>query len=228
MPVISLRGTLPAIFSGDKRLPQSPFMRLLPKNENFYELFAEIAQRLSGAAVLLNKLFEDPANRSKYVAEIKRLEHEADYLTHDVIIRIDKTFVTPFDREDIHSLVSELDDVVDLLDGTARRAEIFNITTVHKPAVVLSEVIVRAAFTVENAVRGMKDAKLVKSGALELKRLEEEGDAIYHEAMGSLFAETSDPIEVIKWKELYDKLEDSLDQCEDVANVLESIAIKNS
>ena len=203
-------------------------MRLLPKNENFYELFTEIAQRLSACAVLVHKLFEDPANRGDYVSQIKRLEHEADYLTHDVIMRIDKTFVTPFDREDIHSLVSELDDVVDLLDGTARRAEMFNITTVCKPAVVLSEVIVRAAAALEVAVRGMKDAKLVKSNALELKRLEEEGDAIYHEAMGALFAETSDPIEVIKWKELYDKLEDSLDQIEDVANVLESIAIKNS
>src|SRR5688572_755467 len=164
-------------------------MRLLPKNENFYELFTEIAQRLSGSAVLLHRLFEDPANRSSYVAQIKRLEHEADYLTHDVILRIDKTFVTPFDREDIHSLVSELDDVVDLIDGTARRAEIFNITTVCKPAVVLAEVIVRAAATVEEAVRGMKDAKLVKFNALELKRLEEEGDAIYHEAMGALFAD---------------------------------------
>ena len=203
-------------------------MRLLPKNENFYELFTEIAQRLSGAAVLVHQMFEDPANRASYVAQIKRLEHEADYLTHDVIMRIDKTFVTPFDREDIHSLVSELDDVIDLLDGTARRVEMFNITTVCKPAVVLSEVIVRAGTALEAAVRGMKDAKLVKSNALELKRLEEEGDAIYHEAMGKLFAETSDPIEVIKWKELYDKLEDSLDQCEDVANVLESIAIKNS
>jgi predicted phosphate transport protein (TIGR00153 family) len=203
-------------------------MRLLPKNENFYEMFSEIAQRLSGSAVLLHRLFEDPANRSSYVSQIKRLEHEADYLTHDVILRIDKTFVTPFDREDIHSLVSELDDVVDLIDGTARRAEIFNITTVCKPAVVLSEVIVRAAAAVEEAVRGMKDAKVVKSNALELKRLEEEGDAIYHEAMGALFADTADPLEVIKWKELYDKLEDSLDQCEDVANVLESIALKNS
>ncbi|HUR92198.1 MAG TPA: DUF47 family protein, partial [Gemmatimonadaceae bacterium] len=148
-------------------------MRLLPKNENFYELFTDIAQRLSGAAVLVHQLFEDPANRGTYVAQIKRLEHEADYLTHDIIIRIDKTFVTPFDREDIHSLASELDDVVDLLDGTARRAEMFNITTVCKPAVVLSEVIVRAAAALEIAVRGMKDAKLVKSNALELKRLEE-------------------------------------------------------
>jgi predicted phosphate transport protein (TIGR00153 family) len=203
-------------------------MRLLPKTENFYELFSEIAHRLSGSAVLLHRLFQDPANRSSYVSQIKRLEHEADYLTHDVILRIDKTFVTPFDREDIHTLVSELDDVVDLIDGTARRAEIFNITTVCKPAVVLSEVIVRAASAVEEAVRGMKDAKLVKSNALELKRLEEEGDAIYHDAMGALFSDTADPIEVIKWKELYDKLEDTLDQCEDVANVLQSIAIKNN
>jgi predicted phosphate transport protein (TIGR00153 family) len=162
------------------------------------------------------------------VADIKSAEHEADGLTHEIIDRIDRTFITPFDREDIHELASKLDDVVDLLDGAARRVDIFKITELHHPAIVLSEVVVRAATQVEDAVRHMKDGRTVNAKARELKKLEEEGDALYHDAMGTLFAHTTDPITVIKWKELYDNIEDALDQCEDVANILQSIALKNA
>ena len=117
---------------------------------------------------------------------------------------------------------------MDLIDGAARRVEIFGITEVHQPAVVLSEVVVRAAGEVEAAVRNMKDARTVNAKARELKKLEEEGDAIYHESMGALFASDADALTVIKWKELYDKIEDALDQAEDVTNVLQSIALKNA
>lgn len=203
-------------------------MKLIPRDGQFYELFLEMAQRLSGSAKLLNQLFREPGRRAQIVAEIKSLEHEADGLTHEVIERIDRTFVTPFDREDIHALASELDDVVDLLDGTARRMDIFKIEEVNQAAVTLSGVIVRAGEEIEAAVRGMKDTKLVNAKSRELKKLEEEGDAIYHEAMGALFNGDRTPLEVIKWKELYDKLEDALDGCEDVANALQSISIKNN
>lgn len=162
------------------------------------------------------------------MAAIKELEHQADHLTHDVIDRIDRSFVTPIDREDIHLLASRLDDVIDLLDGTARRAQMFHITEIREDARRLSDVVCRAAAVIETAVGGMKNPKMVAEHARELKRLEEEGDAIYHAAVGSLFAGSPDPLEVIKWKDLYDKLEDAIDQCDDVANVLESISIKNS
>ena len=202
-------------------------MRLIPRDEQFYELFTQLAERLSLAARLLHQLFQEPELHSIHVQAIKDAEHEADEITREIIDRLDRTFITPFDREDIHQLASALDEVVDLLDGAARRVEIFRITTVHSAAVTLSEVMVRAAAQVEQAVRGMKDPKIVNIKAQELKKLEEEGDAIYHESMGALFDGALDAIEVIKWKELYDKVEDALDQAEDVANVLQSIALKN-
>lgn len=203
-------------------------MRLIPRDEQFYDLFRQLAERLTRAASLLNQLFREPQRRAEHVQAIKAAEHEADGITHEIIDRLDRTFITPFDREDIHALASKLDEVVDLLDGAARRVEIFQITEVHPPAVRLSEVVVRAAAQIEDAVKHMKDGKIVSVKAFELKKLEEEGDAIYHESMGALFQREHDAITVIKWKELYDKVEDALDQAEDVTNVLQSIALKNA
>jgi uncharacterized protein Yka (UPF0111/DUF47 family) len=203
-------------------------LRILPRDEKFYELFTELAQRLTGSAALLCELFSNPAQLDAKVAQIKELEHQADNLTHDIIDRIDRTFVTPFDREDIHALASELDEVIDLIDGTARRATIFRIQKTRPAAGTLADVLARAATCVESGVREMKNAKHVYAISEKLKVLEEEGDAIYHEAMGVLFAEGGDALEVVKWKDLYDKLEDALDKCEDVGNVLQSIALKNA
>jgi len=204
-------------------------LRILPRDEKFYDLFTELAVRLTASAGLLQELFQAPEQLGSKVTAIKGLEHEADNLTHDIIDRIDRTFVTPFDREDIHALASELDDVIDLIDGAARRAQIFRIRQARPPAIVLSEVLARAAKTVEEGVRDMKNAKHVYAVSEKLKVLEEEGDAVYHDAMGKLFAaESGDAIEVIKWKDLYDKVEDALDRCEDVGNVLQSIALKNA
>ncbi|HXY29691.1 MAG TPA: DUF47 family protein [Gemmatimonadaceae bacterium] len=203
-------------------------MRLLPRDQGFFPLFAELAKRLTASAKLLRDLFSDPQQLDRFVAEIKQVEHEADGITHDVISRIDKSFVTPLDREDIHLLVSRLDNVIDLIDGTARRAAMFHITEVQKPARELCDVLVRAADAIESAVAQMKDSKVVVQRGREIKRLEEAGDALYHDAVGALFAGTPNPLHVIKWKELYDTLERALDQCEDVANVLESIALKHA
>ena len=203
-------------------------MRILPRDEKFYDMFTELAKRLTGSANLLHQMFKTPNDLDSTVSKIKGLEHEADNLTHDIIDRIDRTFVTPFDREDIHELASELDDVIDLIDGAARRAQIFRIQRTRPAAVVLAEVLSRAGTTVEEGVRNMKNAKRVYGVSEKLKVLEEEGDAVYHQAMGALFAEGGDVLEVIKWKDLYDKLEDALDRCEDVGNVLQSIALKNA
>jgi predicted phosphate transport protein (TIGR00153 family) len=203
-------------------------LRLIPRDQQFYELFSQIAERLTGSSKLLHELFENPGDMQRKVAEIKELEHQADNLTHEVIERLDRTFVTPFDREDIHELASELDEVIDLVDGAARRADIYRITEIPKGAVILTDVLCKAAVCVEAAVRGMKTQKIVNAQTEELKKFEEEGDAAYHEAMGILFDNSSDPIQVIKWKELYDKIEDAIDQCEDVGNVLQSISLKNA
>jgi hypothetical protein len=203
-------------------------LQLIPRDAQFYDMFTEVAKRLTGSATLLHEAFEDPAQLEQKVAQIKTLEHEADNLTHDIIDRIDRTFVTPFDREDIHELAGALDDVVDLIDGAARRAVIFHIKVARPHGVTLSQVLLRSARTIEETVRHMKDPKAVSAGNRQLKLLEEEGDAVFHEALDILFSNATDTLLVVKWKELYDKIEDAIDQCEDVGNVLQSISLKNA
>jgi len=201
---------------------------LIPRDERFFELFAEIAQRLTGSATLLCELFAHPDRLDYYLGAIKKLEHEADVLTHQVNQRLDTAFVTPLDREDIHMLATRLDNVVDLIDGTARRAKMFHMKDVREPAKRLADSLTKATDRIAQAVKGMKQPKIVAEHARVIKQLEEEGDQIYFEAVGALFANGTDPLEVMKWKDLYDKLEDALDECEDVSNTLESISLKNS
>jgi len=203
-------------------------VRLIPRDEVFFDLFNEMAKRTIRAATLLKQLFAEPGQLDHYVAQIKAVEHEADNLTHDIINRIDKTFVTPIDREDIHLLASQLDEVVDLVDGTARRAAMFHITQVREPAKKLCEVLILATNAIGVAVKDMRNSKIVVQQSRVIKQHEEEGDALYHEAVGLLFQGTPNPLDVIKWKELYDTLERALDQCEDVANALESISLKHA
>ena len=203
-------------------------MRLIPRDTALFAMFEQLAKRLTGAARLLSELFADPRRLDHFASAIKTVEHEADTITHDIISRIDKSFVTPIDREDIHMLASRLDNVIDLVDGTARRAVMFHIAEVREPAKRLCNVLVNAADAIALAVPRMKDARFVVEQARAVKLREEEGDALYHEAVGALFEGVPDPLEVIKWKELYDTLERALDQCEDVANVLESIALKHA
>jgi uncharacterized protein Yka (UPF0111/DUF47 family) len=191
-------------------------------------MFAALASKITAAARLLHSLFQEPDRLSDHVAAIKDLEHEADILTHDVIARIDKSFITPIDREDIHLLASRLDDVIDLIDGTARRAHMFRIREVRQCALDLTIILVRASETVEGAVTSVKKPRIVVEANRKVKQLEEEGDGVYHEAMGRLFDGEPDALDVIKWKELYDTIERAIDQCEDVANTLESISLKNS
>ncbi len=203
-------------------------VRLIPRDEAFFDMFAELASRLTGSAKLIGQLMAEPSRVDEYTGAIKRLEHEADSITHDVIARIDKTFVTPIDREDIHILATSIDDVIDMIDGAARRTVMYRITETREPARRLADVLARAADCLEIGVRNLRKSKAVSELSREVKRLEEEGDAIYHEAIGALFRGTPDPIEVIKWKDVYDKLEDAIDRCEDVANVLESISLKHA
>ena len=153
-------------------------MQLIPRDNQFYDLFAQVASRMSGSATLLHELFKDPSKIEQHVAAIKTLEHEADNLTHDTIDRINRTFVTPFDREDIHALAGHLDEVVDLIDGCARRASIFHIKESRKHGVILSEVLLRATICIEETVRKMKDPKVVSAANRQHMTLKEEGDAL--------------------------------------------------
>ena len=202
-------------------------MRLIPRDEKFFDMFAELAKRLTAAAQLVSQLIAEPHRRTELVSAVKAVEHEADNLTRDIISRINTSFVTPIDREDIHLLASRLDNVIDLLDGAARRIEMFRITGTTDHAKRLANVLTRAAVHIEEAVASIKKPKIVAERTKEIKLLEEEGDGIYHEAVGLLFDGAQDAIHIMKWKEMYDRLESAIDECEDVANVLESISIKH-
>jgi uncharacterized protein len=204
-------------------------LRLLPREEEFFDLFVEVAKRNHEAAGRLRELFETPPERRTPIVEaIKRLEHECDQVTHEVVNRLDRTFITPLDREDIHQLASDLDDVIDTIDGTARRAQIFHLGTAPQGVRQLAEVIGRMTNTLGEAVGRLKKGDDVIKYCVEAKRLEEEGDVIYHEALGLLFEKETNAIELVKWKEIYDNLERTLDEAEDVANVVESIALKHA
>ena len=204
-------------------------LRLLPREEEFFDLFVEVATRNQEAAGKLRELFEAPPERRTPIVEaIKRLEHECDQITHEVVNRLDRTFITPLDREDIHKLASDLDDVIDTIDGTARRAQIFHLGSAPLGVRQLTEVIVRMTTTLGEAVGRLKKGDDVIRYCVDAKRLEEEGDVIYHEALGLLFEKETNAIELVKWKEIYDNLERTLDEAEDVANVVESIALKHA
>ena len=202
--------------------------RLIPRDEQFFSLFDQLAEHLLTAARLIDQLFADPQHTTELTRQIKDVEHLADQLVQTINLRIDKSFITPIDREDIHVLASRLDDVIDRLDGTARRVVMLHINEVREPARQMASVIVRAAGHIARAVSAIKRPKEVAIEAAQIKKLEEEGDALYHEAVGALFAGTPDPIEVIRWKEVYETLETAIDQCMGVANALHSISIKNS
>ena len=202
----------------------------MPRDERFFDLFVAVAERTVEAADLLHQLLRaDLHQRGHLVDSIKRLEHEADQLTHEVVTRLDKTFITPLDREDIHNLASRLDDVIDLIDGLARRSQIFHVMEAPTGAILLADVIRRISEQLLIAVKSLEKGKdgTVLLACIAVKRLEEEGDSLYHEWLGKLFEGSSDPLTVIKWKEIYDNLEKTLDYAEDAANVLESISIKH-
>ena len=204
-------------------------MRLLPREEEFFALFIEVANRNKEAVEHLRLLFQSaPDRRTPHVEAIKRLEHEADQVTHEVVNRLDRTFITPLDREDIHQLASDLDDVMDAMDGTSRRAQIFRLGQAPQGVVRLVEVLQKMMTVLSEAVNRLRKGNDVMKYCIEAKQLEEEGDAIYHESLGQLFERERDAIELIKWKEIYDNLEATLDQAEDVANVVESITIKHA
>lgn len=204
-------------------------LRLMPREEEFFDLFTEVASRNSQAAGKLRELFDAPAERRTPIVEaIKRLEHECDQITHEVVNRLDRTFITPLDREDIHALASDLDDVMDAIDGTARRAQIFHLRDAPEGVKQLAEVISRMTAVLGEAVGRLKKGDDVMKYCVEAKTLEEEGDAIYHESLGQLFEKETNAIELVKWKEIYDNLEQTLDQAEDVANVVESITLKHA
>ena len=201
--------------------------RLIPREEKFYEDFKMMADQLRHGARLLESMFAvDPPVADK-AHEIKEVEHQCDFLTHEIIQRLNKTFVTPIDREDIHELARTLDDVMDAIDSAAALIPLYRIDKVRPGARELTRVIIQQADELRAAVEALEARKGVLDRAIEINRLENEADRIHKSAIGQLFDEEKDPIMVLKWKEIFDVLEEATDACEDVANLLENVVVKH-
>lgn len=203
-------------------------LNFLPRDEKYFERFTELAVRIQEAAQYLQRFFRGEAEVATVMVDIKRLEHECDEISHEILRGIDRTFITPIDREDIHRLAVRLDDVIDLIDGTVRRLEIYRIDTPTPISRALCELIVRTSGELVEAVSLLRKQKGVMQHCIQLKRLENEGDIVYHDAVAELFANGLPAIEVIKWKDVYDNMERCIDSCVAVAHVLESVVLKHS
>ncbi|HEV2062965.1 MAG TPA: DUF47 family protein [Thermoanaerobaculia bacterium] len=203
-------------------------LNFLPRDEKYFEQFSEMARRIHDSALMLDRFFAGEVSVAAAADQIKRLEHECDEISHEILRRIDRTFITPIDREDIHQLAVRLDDVIDLVDGTIRRVLLFKITKPTDLSKKLSAIIVQACREMVDAVADLRKQKGVIEHCIRIKQFENEGDVAYHEAVASLFSGSIEAIEVIKWKDVYDNLERTIDQCAAVAHVLESVVLKHS
>ncbi len=205
-------------------------MRLLPKSTDFFEIFDRIALNISNAASLFVSLMENLDDIDVRVKEIHELEQDADILTHDVIKKLNKTFITPIDREDLHALVLALDDILDLIWAAADRLTVFKLDKSTKEGVKMSKDLHATVELVHKSINKLKGKNYshVQEYCIEINKLENRIDRDFRSALGFLFDEIKDPILIIKWKEIYEHLEDASDKCEDVANILEAIVLKHS
>jgi len=202
-------------------------LRFFPRDEQFFELYNRMASEIRAAAGLLEVLVaSEPPDLSK-VDQIKDAEHRCDALTHDTIQRLNRTFVTPFDREDLYALATSLDNVMDAIDHSAALIRLYRIQTIRPGTRELAHTVTASTDRLQSALDALARQTPVHPHAVEINRLENEADRIYQEAVQKLFDTETDPIEIIKWKELYDVLEVITDACEDVANVIEGVVVKH-
>ena len=203
----------------------------IPREEKFFDLFEQGARNIVEAAQVLKQLIDTGENVEQRAAEIKELEHKGDTITHEVIARLNRTFVTPFDREDISALVKSLDDVMDFIAATAGAMLLYKVDRPGKRAKELADIIIQATAEVEKAVLDLRHRAKLKQifdRCVEINRLENAADVVYRAAMAELFEDSTDMAHVIKWREIYEHMESATDRCEDVANVLEGVALKHA
>lgn len=201
---------------------------LIPRDNTFFDMFAQMSENLIAGARVMVDLFSDYKDVDAKIAEIRRIERTGDELTHAVLTKLNQTFITPFDREDIHQLASSLDDVLDFLNAAGARIIMYRITNPPPVALELSRLILQQAQELHRALPLLRKNGDILTYCVEINRIENEADVISRAAIGRLFDEEKDPITLIKTKELIEFLELATDKAEDVANVLESVVLKNS
>jgi len=201
--------------------------RLIPREEKFYTDFQALADELQRGAALLESMLAPDHPLWEKADEIKEVEHKCDVLTHEIIQRLNRTFVTPLDREDIHELARSLDDVMDAIDASATLVRLYRLERVRDGARELAQIITACTREIRPALHALEQNKGLITHAIEINRLENEADRAHQQAVSRLFDDERDPILVMKWKETLDFLEMATDRCEDVANVLEGVMVKN-
>lgn len=206
------------------------FGKLLPKEYLFFDLFDKLGLHAVESSKYFMEIVKKGAFDDESLLRMREFEHQCDSITHDIINKLNKTFITPFDREDIHALAHELDSIVDIILTITNRMKIYKMGDVNEHLIKFSDIIFRAVTEISKAVsalRSLKKPELIYQYCIEVNRLENVGDQIRDVAMGELF-QHNDPIHIMKWKEIYEHAENVIDQCEDVANVIESIVVKQA
>jgi len=203
-------------------------MKFKNKGEEFFELFDSVGKNLLKASAALVEFFESFEDMPAKVKVISDLEHDNDLITHEIVRKLNKTFLTPFDREDIHALAARMDDVLDLIWGAAQRAQLFKIEAPTPEAAAMARTLASTVELVCKTLNYLRTKKYsyIQDLCVEIHKLENRNDRVFRETLGKMFDEVKDPILIIKWKEVYEILEDASDKCEDVANTFEAIVLK--
>ncbi|HYP25158.1 MAG TPA: DUF47 family protein [Blastocatellia bacterium] len=202
-------------------------MRLIPREEKYFAMLNQLAAKVKDGGDLFARLFKDYQNHAQYAEQIKRVEVECDDMVAKITQKLNSSFITPFDREDIYLLTNELDDVIDMINDLARRLEIYGITSPKPEAAEIANLLSRAAVEIHDAFTLLERGKVFGEHCANISELEKRADSLYRDAIRRLFREEKDPIEVIKWMSIYESLENSIDRCKDVAEALEAVVVKN-
>jgi uncharacterized protein len=207
------------------------FGRLLPRETSFFDFFEEHAELTVRGTAEFVSMVETPHNIDAQARRIKEIEHETDVITHRCVEALHKVFITPIERDDIYRLITRMDDIMDFVEAAAERIALYEITVMSPEIVDLAKTMCGATRAVEEAIKGLRDLKHPKhilAKCVDINRLENEADAILRLALARMFKEVKNPIEIIKWKEIYENVESATDSCEDVANIIEGLVLDNA
>lgn len=206
-------------------------IRFIPRDEKFFAMLERAAKNVLVAVEEFQAMLHNYSNRETYIKALDGYEHEGDIIIHEIMDKLNRTFVTPIDREDIHSLASGLDDIIDLVEETADRMNLYKINQPSERLRSQTEILLKAVQEVNLAITSLRDLKRprrILDYCIEINRLENEGDLVLNQTMAQLFADQTEALNVIKWKEIYEHLEAALDKCEDLAVIIESVVVKNA